>query len=667
MFAYPYKTTKSEKTIKMTRFNYSLSLVTCLLLINFTSVSFAVEADKVFPDTTKGFFSITNADQMAKQWKETQIGKLMAEPEMVEFWSDLRKQIGTQISGRLGLTLDDIRIVPSGEVAGGLVTPVGQTPGIVILMDIADRHSEAQELLVSLEKKLMERKAKKTTVPIAGETATVFTFPISEADPVERRAVYMLSGDTMVSSDQIYLVELLGKRLKGEKDASLADDPSYIATMERCAKDISEGDSEPIVRWFVRPLQLCESVRAMVVQADKGKTKQSPFQTLAEVGFDAILGIGGTVSLKSGDLEGVHRSFVYAPKPYRDSMKMIAFPNGSDFTVPHWLGADVAGSTSLFFDPLEAFDNFGPLFDATVLEGEKGGWEDILREFENDPHGFQINLREKLVKNLGRGVVASSKYDKPITPDSENIFVAVEIVDGKVEDMKDTLEKIFGSDAEMQRREFEGHILWQMMSAAEAERPEIVIGGGVPPLPGAAKPVIPAAPDPDLERENEPFFPNGVITVAFDHLLLSNNVNYLEEVITRKPDETNTLGNSSDYSLIMRTFAEMEMGKQPHFLRSFSRSAETVRPAYDMIREGKMPQSRSLLARLLNLLLTPPDMEEGYRPARIDGSKMPEFDSVQQYFGPAGVFGVTEENGWFIKGFTMETLKETPAAIDDAE
>ena len=650
----------------MARFIYSLSLVTCLLLINFTSVSFGLEADKIFPDSTKGFVSIANVDQLAEQWKETQIGKLMQEPQMVEFWTDLRKQIGTQISGRFGLTLDDIRITPSGEVAGGLVAPVGQTPGIVIIMDVTDRHKEAEELLANLEKTLSQRKAKKTTAPIAGETATIFTFPVSETDPVERRAVYLISGNTMISSDQVYLVELIGKRLKGEKDAPLVDDPSYVATMERCTKDVAEGDSEPMIRWFIQPLQLFEAVRSMLPLSEKLKAKPSMFQTLAEVGFDAILGIGGTVCLKSGDLETVHRSYIYAPKPYRESMKMIAFPNGTDFAVPHWISVDVAGSTSLFFDPLEAFDNFGPLFDATVMRGERGGWEDILRDMENDPHGFQINLRDELVKNLGRGVVASSKYDKPITTDSENLFVAVEIVEGKVEDMKKTLEKIFGSDSEILRREFEGYILWQVMPSEEVSRPEITIGGGVPPIPGSgSKPVIPVASDPDLDRENEPFFPRGVVTVAFDHLLLSSNVNYLEEVLSREPDETNTLEKSPDFSLIMQKFAESEMGKNPHFLRSFSRSAEAVRPAYDMIREGKMPQSRSLLARLLNLLLTPPDMEEGYRPARIDGSKMPEFDSVQQYFGPAGVFGVTEETGWFIKGFTMATVNETPTVEDE--
>jgi hypothetical protein len=32
---------------------------------------------------------------------------------------------------------------------------------------------------------------------------------------------------------------------------------------------------------------------------------------------------------------------------------------------------------------------------------------------------------------------------------------------------------------------------------------------------------------------------------------------------------------------------------------------------------------------------------------------MPEFDKVQHYFGKVGIYGVTEENGYFIKGFTL--------------
>jgi hypothetical protein len=48
---------------------------------------------------------------------------------------------------------------------------------------------------------------------------------------------------------------------------------------------------------------------------------------------------------------------------------------------------------------------------------------------------------------------------------------------------------------------------------------------------------------------------------------------------------------------------------------------------------------------------------------------MPEFDKVQHYFGKVGIFGVTEENGYFIKGFTVEqeTVEQETVEQETAE
>jgi len=185
----------------------------------------------------------------------------------------------------------------------------------------------------------------------------------------------------------------------------------------------------------------------------------------------------------------------------------------------------------------------------------------------------------------------------------------------------------------------------------------IGIGGnvpGLPPIPGGGG-VRQAATDKPLipEEKEDAFFPKGTITVAFGHILFSSNVDYLEQILTQK--SPSALEKTKDYQAILEEFQSTALGRNPYFLQSFSRSAEAVRPTYEMIRQGKMPQSKSVLGQVLNLLLTPPEMgEDEVRPTRIDGSKMPEFDSIQGYFGPSGLLGIAEENGWFFKGFSLK-------------
>ena len=56
-------------------------------------------------------------------------------------------------------------------------------------------------------------------------------------------------------------------------------------------------------------------------------------------------------------------------------MKMAVLPNGTDFTPQPWVPRDIATYTTFYFDILNAFDNFGPLFDELFGQGEEGVWE----------------------------------------------------------------------------------------------------------------------------------------------------------------------------------------------------------------------------------------------------------------------------------------------------
>ena len=85
-----------------------------------------------------------------------------------------------------------------------------------------------------------------------------------------------------------------------------------------------------------------------------------------------------------------------------------------------------------------------------------------------------------------------------------------------------------------------------------------------------------------------------------------------------------------------------------------------MRPTYEMIREGKMPQSKSMLGKLLNnMLTTEADRKAGTpRKQRIDGSTLPEFEAVRRYFGPHARVVRSEQDGWFITGAVLN--KEAP-------
>ena len=57
-------------------------------------------------------------------------------------------------------------------------------------------------------------------------------------------------------------------------------------------------------------------------------------------------------------------------------------------------------------------------------------------------------------------------------------------------------------------------------------------------------------------------------------------------------------------------------------------------------------------------------VERRFRQQQIDDSKMPPYDAVRRYLGPAGAYVKSEANGWVVVGCVL--TKEAPA-IEEAK
>lgn len=619
----------------------------------------AVPADRLFPETTKGFLSVSSLSLLSDQWKKTQIGKLMNDDIMRPFVEDVRRQIGERFTDRFGVTLEGIEKLPSGELAAGLVVVPEQTPGFILTMDVTGREKETQAYFKRLSDQFVKAGATQSMLKAGEDELTVLEFPNKEKDDpaAPRKAFYLHKASYFMVSDQAALIELFAKRLVDEKrSASLADVASYVKVMARVDADLPKTEAAeelPLVRWYVEPLDYGKAVSLLVKKPEKRKNKRPIVDILAEQGFDAILGIGGNVSIKAEDKEVVHRSYVLAPKPHRLAMKMFSFPNAENFGAPKWMPRDLASCVSVYIEPLAIFDNFGSLFDSLIME-EEGVWEGIFKDLEEDQNGPQINMRKELIEHLAQRVMVISKYTLPITISSESLVAAVEIKEGKADSVAAGLEKFFAGDVEIQKSTYKGAVIWQNKPPEDDIKP-FELDASVPPLTFGPENLAPAKSEEEEEDKRPPTFPNGGITVANGCLFLGTNVQYMQEILDRLDEATENIAHAADYKVVDLVFADMGMTKQPHFFQAFARTDETIRPTYEMIREGKMPQSQSLLGKIVNAIFANPDEPRGtVRKQQIDGSKMPEFESIRRHFGPAGLFGVTEEEGWFIKGFLLE-------------
>jgi hypothetical protein len=331
-------------------------------------------------------------------------------------------------------------------------------------------------------------------------------------------------------------------------------------------------------------------------------------------------------------------------------MKMAVLPNNTDFTPQPWVPHDIATYATFYFDILNAFDNFGSLFDEFVGQGEEGVWLESINSLEKDPNGPQINLRKELFEHMGQRVSILTDYQAPITTTSERLLFAIEVKDSKA--VAKAIAKLFKNDPTVARREVNGQVIWEIVGdqSPTPEIPKIEI-----PNFGDAPPVAPARPfkkkkkTEDEEEEEQPrLLPHAAVTVWEGHLMIASHLDFLMKVIApeKKPE---LLGDEADYKMVGEEIKKFDPKK---CVRFFSRTDEEYRPTYELIRQNKMPESESLFARLLNGLFG--EKKKGVaRRQKIDGRELPEYKMVRRYLGPAGLQTTSEPDGWFLKGFTL--------------
>ncbi|MFZ5831623.1 MAG: hypothetical protein ACOY3P_16175 [Planctomycetota bacterium] len=647
------------------------ALTASLLVCATTLVAAEVKPlDQVLPKTTAAAVLVGNVELMIERFDATQVGRLMSDPAMEPFRDDLKRQAEERWSNlrqRLGLTLEDLRTVPGGEVAAVVIRPAPGEAAHAVVADITGKEEQARALLRSVTENLQKRGARRTEKAAAGTTIEVFELPKRDDEAVRidagsgdeanradgqpapgsatatepRIAAYAVSGQLLVAADRTDIVEqILQRSVSGGE--SLVDHPGYAAVIERCQKDA--GDETPQLRWFLDPLSYADVARTTTPPEQRRRGK-SMVELLESQGFGAIQGLGGTVSLSPIEgFEFVHHTSVFAPQPHEKSMKMLVFPNGTDFTPQPWVPRDIATYTTFYFDIVNAFDNFGPLFDELFGQGEEGVWQEVVESMKIDPNGPQIDLREEFVKYLGPRVSVITDYQLPITTGSERMLFAIETKDAKA--AAAGLEKVMRDDPSAKRRDVAGRVIWEIVEE-EAEIPQVPVVA----LPG----IGPSQPQPGEaaaeETADSHIFPHAAITVVGDQLLYASHLDYLLEILKGFDDgKVEPLKEDPSYRLVDMKIEQLNFPEL--CARSFSFTDEEYRATYELIRENKMPESETLLARLINSFS--PAVKRGERrKVRVDGSKLPEFDVVRRSLGPGGTAAVSEPDGWFIKGFTL--------------
>jgi hypothetical protein len=613
--------------------------------------------DVLLPKTTVGFISALNFPNLTTQWNKTQLGNLMKKTEMKPFEEDLHEQLQSQwnaIADRLGIQLDDLRGVPTAEAALALIEPQPGTAATALVMDISGNLNNAQGLLQKARQGLIARKAQETILNVQGVEVHAFDVPLPAAQQAAAArggaaaapattslTVYFLTKEVFCACDDLTVAkDMIGRLVGGAVAGSLSQVTSYQNVLKRCAADPPAHD--PSIKWFMYPLGYAEATRA-ATPADKRRRGKTIIEIMRNQGFAAFQGLGGYIDVSTDGYQILHRTAVYAPKPWEKdkSINMFVFPTGSNFTPQPWVARDIATYFTAYIDPLTIFDNFGPLYDE-ILDAKV--WAPTIEQLKNDKDGPHIDIRKDLIAQLGQRVTMVAGYQLPITTTSERLLWAIEVKDAAK--VSQAVEKCVNGDPSFKKRTIDGNVIWEIVEEEDNSVAPPTID--VPSLGGPKKE---AKPKPDAEEDQQKeghFLPHGAFAVANGQLFISSHIDFLVKTLKPLKPEAQLATQKEFLKVWDLTFNQLGVKKQT--ARSFSWSDRAIQPTYELIKQGKMPQSESLLGRTLNSLAAA-GKKGAPRQQKINGSKLPDFATVvAPYLGPATASMTAEKDGWFVKG-----------------
>jgi hypothetical protein len=548
---------------------------------------------------------------------------------------------------------------------------------VVLLVDVIDSKEQARELLQRVATELTEREATPEPLMIGEIEATKWSFKQPRGLREKQFAYHGIIGRWLLACDneavfRDVVAQIVGNAAGAPKH--LADSPAFKSIVEK--SKFAHADYTAHVRWFIEPFGYMYLAQAIADAKNGGEGLRNDYADIFhKEGFSVVKGVGGMASLATGKHEAVHRTFIYAPvseeHPLERGAAMLDFtnPDGSPLDPPMWVPENAASYLTFTWDLKKALEKVGHIADS--IAGTPGSWERTLDGLRDDVNGPRVDLRT-VVSLLENRVTVSSVTQLPIDENSEQILFGIKINDDEAF-VADSVFRMVKNDAEV--IDYHGNRILVVDTAEEFEDLNLDIDSNLldaefdsefGDLGGGQSEV-----DEEEIKKPKPLFEKRVFAVTHGVLLISNNLDQMKSVIDQFAKSSGELlADADDYRRVTEALTELA-GETPPSFRHFGRMDQAIRANYEMMRTGKMAQSKTMLAQILNRAYTDEKATTDVdRVQKIDGSKMPEdFEGkVAPYFGPTGLVIQTVDDGWLITGCVLKKeMVETAKSISQDE
>lgn len=585
----------------------------------------------MLPQTVQAVVWVPSAERIAERWNRTQLARLADDPAIREFWKDQQQQIEEKLTAagwRLHIQPRDLEDIVQGQMALAWIEhreDVRKPFSLALIVDVVDRAKETKQFLQKLDQQLKDRGAPMHKLTHNKTEIVQHTLPRQGGELLPQETFYAVVNEQLLASDDLNTLKALIEA-SGEGDAAkmLGADPTFQA-----ARDALKVSEDAQLEYFARPLGFARVLRAMSGKRTSGKT--DVLAVLEHQGFEAIKAVCGELKLGEEKFDIVHRGYVLADGQRPRSVQVLDFPNQVRREVPAWVSPRVSSMLATCWNAKDAFWKVEGLVDE--MAGQENVFHEIIEGIKVDPTGPRIDIEKDVMPLLTNEIYSVSDSKMPIDVDSRRNLIALRVT--KPDQMAKILRQAMATEPDAQEVTVKGQQIWQV--AHKEDEIDIDLDadfGGFGAKPSNA----PA-------EENQPWLSNWAITVYGDYLMFASHVEMISEAIEQaKQSNGSPLVAQRDYQRITEALAA-QFGDDPMCAWRINRSDLAYRPQYELFRAGKLQESQSMLASLLEHLLQNKSEIQQKKPA-VDGAKLPPFEAVSKYLQPSGITVKTTDKGW---------------------
>lgn len=578
--------------------------IVALLVIAPVASAERPSAPKLLPTHTLAYARIADAPLLRERFQETALGRIGADEEVKPLVSSTYNAINEAwklLEERISVPLDELIVLPQGELAVAFVSAPKQPSGLIVLMDVKDRLRTATKLLEDGHAFVKQEGGNVETIKVAGVEASLVTGPDGGA------IVHFEKEGTIVITTSEALAEQVLDLWDGSELKSLAENDQFNAIMSRCA---GSSDDPPQLTFFVDPIEV---VRATARGNFAVQTAVALFPLL---GLDGVKGLGGSLTLATGDFDQVAHFHLLIEEPRAGIVKVLAFGSG-DTTPEPWVPSDASSYTTLHWNVQESYEVAAELYNSIMEEGE---FQQEVKTRLSDRIG--VDVETEIIPALDGRITIANWIQKPATINSNTVLVGIKLKD------PDSFLTVHNKVVE----KFSDRLEKKSMAGVTYHTTTL------PPPPAARF-------DDGSERPRLTRRPSLCFAIVGDYLLICDSVEALETALQATTDPSRGLAEQPDFKLIHSKIKRQNGGDSPGMLQ-FSRPEEGMRLLYDLA-TGDAVKDRVERGSENNPFLK-----------RVDGlmkeNQIPPFAAIAKYLAPGGGMATSDETGLHYSTFTLK-------------